>query len=198
MCGRFYVDEDTLDEMWKIVRDLEKKQLPKQTRDIRPSESAYVLTGEEKDIFAARMEWGFPQRDRKGLLINARAESVLDRPMFRESVKRRRCVIPAAGYYEWDWAKNKVTFTGKHQSVLYMAGFYNLIDGKERFVSLTTEANESVHQVHQRMPVIMGQESIRSYLFDQDAWPFLLKKIPPELLSAQEYQQVSILEFNRK
>ena len=70
MCGRYYVDEDTAKEIRKVIRDLERK-LALEAGDVHPSEQAVVLTGKCPRLTADRMQWGFPQRDRKGLLINA-------------------------------------------------------------------------------------------------------------------------------
>ena len=53
-------------------------------------------------LMAEEMSWGFPQYQKKGLLINARAETALERKMFRDSVLHRRCIIPAKQFYEWD------------------------------------------------------------------------------------------------
>lgn len=87
------------------------------------------------------MLWGFPQYQKKGLLINARAETVLEKKMFRESVLHRRCVIPARQFYEWDAEKNKAAFREKNESVMFMAGFYNRFSDGDRFIILTTGAN---------------------------------------------------------
>ena len=59
---------------------------------------------------AEQMLWGFPRFDGKGLLINARAENALERKTFRESVRHRRCVIPAKGFYEWNRDKEKFSY----------------------------------------------------------------------------------------
>ena len=56
-------------------------------------------------LMADCMAWGFPRFDGKGLLINARAESAMERKTFRNSVQHRRCIIPAKSFYEWDKAK---------------------------------------------------------------------------------------------
>ena len=61
-------------------------------------------------IRAERMAWGFPRFDGKGLIINARAESVRERPAFRDSVEQRRCVILARGFYEWNRSREKFTY----------------------------------------------------------------------------------------
>ena len=70
------------------------------------------------------MSWGFRQFTGSGLIINARAESVIDKPMFRDSILQRRCVIPASWFYEWNRKKEKVTFKQEDSSILFMAGFY--------------------------------------------------------------------------
>ena len=195
MCGRFYVDETTVKEIEKLVRDIDRRTRMEFAGDICPSQVAFVLTGKKEELSLEEMFWGFPQRDRKGLLINARAETVLERPLFRESVQKRRCVVPARGYYEWDASGDKTDFSGESQPVLYMAGIYNLFEGRERFVVLTTEANETVRNVHHRMPLILEEEEVESWIYDDGFLPFLLQKIPPRLTRHQEYEQQSLLEL---
>ena len=63
------------------------------TGDIRPSQSAAVIRGKEENLMTECMAWGFPRFDGKGLLINARAESALERKTFRDSIQHRRCII---------------------------------------------------------------------------------------------------------
>src|SRR5699024_8675572 len=80
--------------------------------DICPSQQAPVLTGEGGELHLELMTWGFlpPAGEEKregkgrpgGLIINARAETALEKRMFRDSIRSRRCVIPAAHFYEWD------------------------------------------------------------------------------------------------
>ncbi len=79
------------------------------TGDIHPADSAIILSGSRFSLQAEVMGWGFPSYNQ--LLINARAESALQKPTFSESVMRRRCIIPARHFYEWDSKKNKVTFS---------------------------------------------------------------------------------------
>ena len=126
MCGRFYVDEGTAKEIEQVIRGVDLRIQKMYTGDIYPSQSAGILTchSQQKNPLSAgsaaenspalelnEMHWGFPQYQKKGLLINARAETALERRTFRESVLHRRCVIPARQFYEWDLDKNKVTFS---------------------------------------------------------------------------------------
>lgn len=102
-------------------------------------------------------------------MINARAESALDRPMFGESVQHRRCIIPARGFYEWNKSKEKFSYERKDFQVLFMAGCYNWYADQERFVIFTTEANSSVMPVHNRMPLILEPEELEDWVLDNMA-----------------------------
>lgn len=149
MCGRFHVDEKTLQDIRKMIS------------------------------FS------------KQLLINARAESALAKRMFSESVLRRRCAIPAARFYEWDKNKNKVTFSKNGQSTIYMAGFYIPCEEENRFVILTTDANDSMRSVHDRMPLILAEDELKSWIYDTGKVSDFLKKESPQLEKKQEYEQLS-------
>lgn len=139
MCGRYYVDDETSREIEKIVRKLDQRLKIEHGQDIHPSESAVVLTKECREVVARQMQWGFPGFQGKGLLINARAEAILDKKTFRDSVLHRRCVIPAHHFYEWSKNKEKYTFQSpKQDATLFMAGCYQIYNGQNRFVILTT------------------------------------------------------------
>ena len=138
------------------------------------------------------MAWGFPQYQKKGLLINARAETVLERKMFRDSALHRRCIIPAKHFYEWDADKNKVTFLMEDQSAIFMAGFYNRFQDEDRFIILTTQANESVSPVHHRMPLILDRNELENWVYDDTFLEFALHKTPPQLERRQEYEQQNL------
>ena len=175
MCGRYYVDDETAREIEKIVRELDKKLQIERAGDIRPSDAALVLSQREHHLTAKQMNWGFPGFQGKGLLINARAEGVLEKKTFRESVLHRRCVIPAKGFYEWNQGKEKFSFE-REEPVLFMAGCFNQFQGQNRFVILTTEANASVSMVHERMPLVLESKEIKDWVLDDDAVEFLLHK----------------------
>ena len=207
MCGRFYVDEGTAREIERVIRGVDLRIQKMRTGDIYPSQSADILTchSQQKNPLPAssaaenppaleltEMHWGFPQRQKKGLLINARAETVLERKTFRESVLHRRCVIPARHFYEWDSDKNKVTFFREDRPVLFMAGFYNRFQDDERFIILTTQANASVNPVHNRMPLVLDESELEDWVYDDKFTEYALHKTPPELWREQEYEQQSL------
>ena len=138
------------------------------------------------------MKWGFLGFEKGKLLINARAESALERKTFRDSLQHRRCIIPAKGFYEWDKSKEKFSYERKDAPVLFMAGCYNRYQGEERFVILTTEANPSVAPVHHRMPLILDPEELENWVLDDKATEYILHKTPVLLRSSTEYEQMRL------
>jgi len=192
MCGRYYVDDETAREIERLVRKVSAEMAGQKKGDIRPSEKSVALIGEDAHMAAKMMYWGFPQQTQKGLLINARSESVLEKPTFRDSIQKRRCIIPARKYYEWDADKNKAVFSREDGGLLYMAGFYNLYSEQDRFVILTTQANESVRRTHDRMPLILEGRELEDWLYDSIYWKYVLKQIPAQLKKYQEYEQLSL------
>lgn len=195
MCGRFYVDDDTAREIEKTIRQIdEKMRKGKRTGDIHPTETAMVITAQNHEMVLDDMKWGMPKINDSGVVINARAESVLERKMFREDILKHRIIIPASGFYEWNRNKEKAAFTsmgegGQAKSVLYMAGFYGHFGGEERFVILTTAANESMKDTHDRMPLILESCEIRDWLLETGKFKPLLSKQPKLLQKQMEYEQ---------
>lgn len=193
MCGRYYIDEDAVTQIQSIVMRAEENLKISGRKDIFPTEKAPVIIRSGYDELSAELfPWGFPGFKDRGLVINARAESVFEKKMFRDSVRRRRCVIPAAGFYEWNREKEKYTFTKESGELLYLAGIYDMYDGENRFVILTTEANESMAEVHERMPLILSKEEMGEWILDDELAEGLLKKVPENLLSSAEYEQQTL------
>ena len=170
MCGRYYYSDKINYEVEEDL-ELEKGSLSMNSGDVTPAMNAVVLLSDKGEagriIRPSEMFWGLVGKDKK-LVINARAESVFDKPMFSGSMEQRRCIMPAAGFYEWDKEKNKVTFFRKDKRPVYLAGFYSLSDNKDSFVILTTAANESMIAVHDRMPVMIEKEQVKDWLYDTE------------------------------
>jgi len=105
-------------------------------------------------------------------LINARSETVTEKPAFREAFKRSRCVIPADGFYEWKRegaGKQPFYFALRDENLFGFAGLWDRWkdeNGKviESCAILTTEANEVLRPVHDRMPVILHPETYDEWL----------------------------------
>lgn len=189
MCGRFYADESVLKGIWDVVRYVDQKlRLPK-CGEIRPSDPALVILDGRKDVCVEAMNWGFLPPNGNSLVINARAESVFDRPMFRDSIVSCRCVIPSNHFYEWNSKKEKVMFRHPHGDILYLAGIYRMHETGNRFTILTTSANESMKPVHDRMPVLLDQEEAYSWICDDRFIKQALSREQMRLEREQEYEQ---------
>ena len=192
MCGRYLFTlegDETLRAIgWEIFRRYgEAAWTP---GEIFPGSSAPILIAEGRSIRAELFSWGFPLE--KSLLINARAETAAEKPMFRESVAARRCVIPATGFFEWDGEKRKFLFTFPDNTALYMAGLYTERDGKRRYCILTTQANDSIREVHHRMPLVLSPRQMGAWLFQPERSKEILRQTPPELGKEDQSVQLSL------
>jgi putative SOS response-associated peptidase YedK len=107
-------------------------------------------------------------------MINARAETLLDKPAFRTLVKRRRCVVPASGFYEWRKDTNRKAKTPMYirlrdQPAMALAGLWDVwcgADGSElpTFTVITTGANDLMRPIHDRMPAILSADAVARWL----------------------------------
>ena len=141
------------------------------TGEIFPGDTAPTVISHDGKLLPVPAVFGFPGFDGSRLLINARAETAAQKKTFTESLEQRRAILPALGFYEWshDGKKEKYYFQSEEQPVLYLCGMYKLFDGQRRFVILTRAANESIIEIHDRMPVIAAEDAVRPYLTDRDA-----------------------------
>jgi putative SOS response-associated peptidase YedK len=104
--------------------------------------------------------------------INARSESLLERPAFRDAFKKRRCVVPADGFYEWRGPKSRREPLRFHRSdggLLLFAGLYDRWQEPEgglrrTFTIVTTGANALVTPIHDRMPAILAEGDVEEWL----------------------------------
>lgn len=178
MCGRYYFDifEKALEE---IVKELERNLCGGfNTGEIYPTNVAPIITGQGVTL----AKWGFPKQKHKGIIINARAEGLADKYMFKNLVNSNRCIIPASGFFEWKrnnyGAKQKDKYYFKRPgSALYMAGLFNTFQDKSEqlslfdkdgeqlsYVILTKDANECMAGIHDRMPLIFSENEIQYWM----------------------------------
>lgn len=194
MCGRFNFTDEQLDEIKQIIKEVNERIYGKKvkTGDVYPTDLAAVLVWDENKISPKPVYWGFPKWNGKGTVINARAETALEKPMFRNPLLTRRCVIPSTGYYEWKRAENgrkkdKYYLTEPDKNILYMAGMIDTFSKDdsgqyEAFTILTTASNESVSTLHDRMPVILQDDEIETWLKDGVFMHIVLDRICPALM----------------
>lgn len=184
MCGRYvlFTDEEYR-EIQEIVHEIERKygKGSIRTGEIFPTNPAPVLLDKAGRIEAEPVKWGFPNFVRKGVIINARAETAPEKKLFATSLAEKRCVIPSTGFYEWGMDKTKYWFRLPESKTLYMAGLYNEFNGERRFVILTTAANSSVSNIHNRMPIVLLKTQLKDWINKAEDSTKILAKIPPNL-----------------
>ena len=168
MCGRYYIpEEDSASDLQEIIEQLNRKGTAVKTGEICPSDTVPVIANSKSlqpTPFA--MPWGFTMPDGK-LIINARSETAAEKLMFRDGMQQRRCLIPAAHYFEWEKRqREKVKYAIKptESDMLFMAGLYRIEGNKARFTILTKTPAESISFIHDRMPVILPKEAMRDWL----------------------------------
>jgi len=170
MCGRYVLFSDTeMQDIRDIINEVQKKVNGEiKTGEIFPTNKAPVLIKEQGIIMPEAVKWGFPGFKGKGVIINARSESAMEKPMFHKSLEEKRCVIPSTGFFEWSHSgpKDKYQFNLPGSGALYMAGLYNDYGGERRFAILTTDANASMEEIHNRMPVVLSSDEIEQWMKD--------------------------------
>lgn len=170
MCGRFAQTKELSLLMSRfnfVVSDLEIRH----HHNIAPGEDCSVIAQNEQNRIIKNIRWGLipswakPDAPPKPL-INARAETLAEKPSFKQALARRRCLVPADGFYEWqklEGSKRKQPyfFTLKNRELFAFAGIWEEwrpapdLPALESFAIITTSANELVAPIHDRMPVIL-------------------------------------------
>lgn len=196
MCGRYYIelDDDVTQEIARILADLNKRHSDKnyKTGEIFPTNDAPILLARDNNnIEPDVLKWGFPNFKNKGVIISARSESAFEKPTFRNCLVSRRCIVPASGFYEWNRNKEKISFTQPNSPIMYMAGIYNIYNEESRFVILTTAANSSISDVHDRMPLILPWDQIEPWLLDSSLTQTFLNQVPTLLNRKSDYEQAT-------
>lgn len=202
MCSRYFLDADgnIIAYTFRVpVHDRIRKRF-----NIAPTQEAPVIragAGGAREV--AMLRWGLVPFWAKDLkvgtkMINARSEGVETKPSFRAAVRERRCVVPATGFFEWQGEpgrKQPFAITLPGQALFAFAGLWERwkpAEGEpvETFTIVTTDANEAVARIHDRMPVILPMAAIDAWLTaPPDAARALLKPYagPVELRMVGKY-----------
>ncbi len=168
MCGRYYVEEnDTEEEMLAILETLNRRSIAYKTGEIFPTNLAPVVApNKAQQPTPLAMTWGYTMPDGKKL-INARSETAASKPLFRDGMLHRRCLVPANHYFEWERRgkdKTKYAIRPIAKGMMYMAGIYRLESSGASYTILTREPAESIRFIHDRMPVILTSDMAKEWL----------------------------------
>ena len=216
MCGRyvFKAEEQEIKREFEAAPEKTQGELENQILapryNIAPSQPVAAVRQFEQKRVLSSLKWGLVPSWAKeesigNRMINARAETLLEKPSFRNAFAQRRCIIPASGFFEWGRAGDK---SGKQPFYFYLTdkpvfGFAGLWEtwtdketGKrvESCAIITTEANAVLEPVHDRMPVILRAENYVEWLDPQNTDAAALQK----LLAPYPAEEMSSHAVSRK
>ncbi len=182
MCGRY-----TRKYTWREVRAFLDIRFPERLEltpsyNVAPTQAAPIVRGSERGREMVMARWGLvpgwaddPKIGTR--MINARAETVDSKPAFRSAFRRRRCVVPITGFYEWQaretGPKQPFYTTRADDRIMCLAGLWETWDKGEgpleTYTVITTSANGLLAPIHARMPVVLEPESVGAWLGDDEA-----------------------------
>lgn len=176
MCGRYVIASDAADYAAYFGVDGLKTEALAPNYNVAPTDPVYAIAEHEGQRLLGTFRWGFiPHwaKDSKAIQINARAETVADKAMFRDSFRRKRCILPANGFYEWE-PKERGRLPHyiflKDQRPMGFAAIWSswkdpeTEEWRRTCAIITTRANEVLSRIHTRMPVILPAEHWSAWL----------------------------------
>lgn len=176
MCGRYSLRSNVVPVRFQEV-GIDWTGAPR--FNVAPGQRAPVIRNLDNQIKWTELRWGWLPRSTEKIgvgvrVINARAETVNSKPLFRSAFRHRRCLIPADGFYEWK-AEGRTRlpwrFVRRDGGPLLFAGLWELSRSsstpevfEETFIILTTRPNAVTSAIHDRMPVVLSEESADQWL----------------------------------
>jgi len=199
MCGRYAII--SAPEAMRALFAYEDQPNFPPRYNVAPTQPVPIVRLMEGNRRFALVRWGLLPawvKDPRtfSLLINARGESINDKPAFRLAMRRRRCLFPADGFYEWRQEGRRAFFVrAKSGGPLAFAGLWETWMGPngeelDTATIVTTRANRALGTIHERMPVVIAPEAFEFWLdchkVDADAAAALIAPAPEEALEAYE------------
>ncbi|MGG4453808.1 SOS response-associated peptidase [Brevibacillus porteri] len=200
MCGRFTLVTNL--ELWNARFQIEVIPFDIQPRyNIAPGQFIPAIISDQGKRRIGQLKWGlvpsWAQDEKSGYkMINARSETLTEKPAFRRLFERKRCIIPADGFYEWmklGKAKQPMRIMMKSGEPFAFAGLFDtwsspIEDKLHTCTIVTTKPNDVVADIHDRMPVILRQEDEGIWLdrekFDSDLLQSLLVPYESDMMRA--------------
>ncbi len=180
--------------------------------NIAPSQLIAVVRSAEGGRELKMLKWGLvpswaKKPDVGNRMINARAETVNEKPSFRAAFKKRRCIVPASGFYEWKRTKSgkqPYYIRMKDKKPLGIAGLWEIWEGPKEIIEsctlITTGANELVGKLHDRMPVVLSPNDYDKWLdpaIDPKSLKKLLRSFPPQDPPQDPSQEMEAYEVSK-
>lgn len=202
MCGRYTLTRREAEQLaLELGVPVEQLADYRPRYNIAPGQHQWIVRMELEDREALLAKWGLinhwaKDRNTGYKQINARAETVHQRPAFRDAFRKRRCVVPADGFYEWSGPKGSRQPLWLHRpdgGLLLFAGLYESWQPEPAvweptYTIITTEANNMLAPIHDRMPAILPEDRVDDWLYpreeDYDKLRSLLLPAPDDMLVA--------------
>ncbi len=193
MCGRFALTlpPDAMAQLFNAVPGNDLPDVP--NYNVCPTNNVHVIRSDDGQRRLGAMRWGFIPHWYKHpidgpLLINARAETIAEKPAFKAACRARRCLVPASGFYEWtkdpEGKRLPWYIHPTDGPVLAMAGIWQdwARDGQalRTCAVVTTAANKTMARLHHRMPVILAEQDWSKWLGEEGHGAATLMTAPPE------------------
>jgi putative SOS response-associated peptidase YedK len=193
MCGRFAITlpDDAMAALFDASPANDLPHVP--NFNVCPTNQIHTVTSDEGHRRLRPMRWGFiPQWYKTPsdgpLLINARAETIAEKPAFRTACRERRCLIPASGFYEWtkDPEDKRLPWYihPSEEEILVFAGVWQIWDkGGEPLTTcaiVTTDANGPMSAIHHRMPVVLARQDWAKWLGENGKGAAALMRPAPD------------------
>ncbi|WP_096188733.1 SOS response-associated peptidase [Evansella halocellulosilytica] len=181
MCGRFtlYADPEFIQDELDIENEDWKSNLSP-SYNVAPTQQVLTIVKGKKKSRAGLMKWGlipFWAKDASVgyKMINARCETIFEKPSYKHLVNKRHCIIVANGFYEWKKENNKKQpyyIQSDLERPLLFAGLWDrYVKGEQTFITctiITRQANEKMEKLHHRMPVILHEGNWKNWLHPSD------------------------------
>ena len=224
MCATYFIDDGTAVEMLEVINELNKKfgyetvtwdkiypDGAPVSKDVYPKNTAPVGVVDDTQVTVIMPVWGFPRKESSDVGFNARSENVRKFKGWSSAYESRRAFAPARGFYEnkkqADGKSERYYFTAPDGSLLFFASMLETVEDEhgnkyDAYTILTADANDSVKDIHHRMPILLQKDELMKWMTDQEYADSILSRIGPELVSAlstrqsrkQETDQLSLFD----
>lgn len=209
MCGRYTI-VITMDELLRYYMiEVPTNRYHTPRYNVAPGQMVMAVISDGEKNRLGELKWGLiPNwaKDEKiaNMTKNARADSVAEKPAFRNSFQRKRCIIPADGFYEWRKSdKQPFRITLRSEEIFSMAGLYDTWiapDGNKisTCTIITTDPNELMIDMHDRMPVILSRKDEQKWLDKNQTGEDLKIMLKPFSVEEMKAYPVSKIVGNAK
>ncbi len=202
MCGRY----NLLATPEQVIETYQLHRLPRyeSSYNIPPGQKILTIVQLDDGSYkAVYLHWGLiphwaKERKISHNLINARAETIAEKPAFKSAYQQRRCLIPATGFYEWqktEQGKQAYCMSRPEQQLFAFAGLWEYWEHKKETIYsctiITTAANQLMNPIHSRMPVIISNNNISHWLDKQAS-----RETTQQLLTSDGYEGMAFKQIS--